>query len=125
MEIPAYLMKPGFLEKQDLKGSWQGMRYRLHMADAGESGGILEKGRAADAEGAVPDSGPADDSPEKSGEKRLYAWVWPQPLCFEAADGAGMERAVFDFSPEGIEAAGRWLGLQYESRKELWKRSRL
>lgn len=113
MEIPAYLMKPGYLEKQDLKGSWRGMRYRLHMAEAEESGGILEKGRAAD-----------DTEAERAG-RRLFAWVWPQPLCFEAADGDGMLRSEFPFSREGIDAAGRWLAAQYEEREELWKRSHL
>ena len=86
MEIPDYLMKVGYLKKQDLKGSWRGMCYRLH----------FEQGE------------------DKAAPGKLAVWCWPQPLCFEAADKEKMQSASFAFSQDGIDEAGRWLAERHE-----------
>ena len=93
--IPEYLMKTGYLEKQDLRGSYKGMCYRLH----------------------------AESSVEKGPLDKLRVWCWPQPLCLDAADEESKQSAEFIFAQEGIDEAHDWLSEQYFARK--WPENRI
>ena len=93
MMIPEYLMSVGYLEKQDLRGSYKGMCYRLHV----------------------------EASDVKGEPGVLKVWCWPQPLCFEAARLESKQEESFSFNAEGIAKAGRWLEERYSAGE--WKTS--
>lgn len=56
----------------------------------------------------------------EEGQKVLRAWVWPEPLCFSAADPADVLTQDFEVSEAGLAEACDWVRLQYDSRLELW-----
>lgn len=60
----------------------------------------------------------------RTGEKpdfSLTAWVWPEPLCFEAAPEEKKTAEVFAFTEEGRRESIRWLKEQYETRIGEWE----
>jgi hypothetical protein len=87
MMIPAYLMSVGYLGKQDLKGSYKGMCYRLH----------------------------AEFPEEKGQQGTLRVWCWPQPLCFDTVPQEQKQEKAFTFDAEGIKEAGDWLEDRYNA----------
>lgn len=89
--IPEYLMTVGYLEKQDLRGSYKGMCYRLHV----------------------------EPSEVKGQKGTLKVWCWPQPLCFDAVPQEKKQEAAFSFDVAGIDEAGQWLKERYD--EGVWK----
>ena len=53
----------------------------------------------------------------------LQAWVWPEPLSFEAEEEQRITSESFPFSEEGRLQAIAWLKEQYENRREEWERA--
>lgn len=73
-----------FVKKEDYAGSYQGMRYMLHMAVTEEE------------------------------EKKLQVYLWPEPYCFEATpDGEKIDQ-LFDFSESGLQQAIDWMNERYQ-----------
>ncbi len=62
----------------------------------------------------------------RTGEKpdfTLTAWVWPEPLSFDATEAARRTACTFEFTEDGRTAAILWLKEQYQERKEEWDRA--
>ena len=62
----------------------------------------------------------------RTGEKpdfTLTAWVWPEPLSFEATPEERKICAQFPFTEEGHGQAVHWIQEQYETGKEEWDRA--
>ena len=60
----------------------------------------------------------------REGEKpdfQIHAWVWPEPLGFEATPEEKKRDAFFPFTEDGRKEAIAWFREQYESRREEWE----
>ncbi len=58
-------------------------------------------------------------APEE-GEKYIQVWLWPEPLCFEAADKDAMTLAQYPPTEDGYAAACDWVRAQYTEQIDLW-----
>ncbi len=56
----------------------------------------------------------------EEGERVLRAWVWDEPLCFEASDPRTHSTADFPLTEEGLTAACDWVRGQYAQQAARW-----
>ena len=58
----------------------------------------------------------------EEGYRLLRAWVWEEPLCFDASDPESRITADFPLTEEGLAAACDWVCSQYTEQEERWLR---
>ncbi len=87
-----------FLKKSEYTGCHQGMRYRLE--------GIEEK---------------TEQETEKKAEKKLLVTIWPEPYNFFKTPEEKKEKALFNFSEEGVLQGINWMNDQLIESPEKWE----
>lgn len=60
-------------------------------------------------------------APDKKGEAKFEAIIWPEPFCFEATPDEQKTTETFPFDEAGKEQMVAWLNEQYETRFEEWE----
>lgn len=50
-------------------------------------------------------------------EKKLRAYIWPEPFCFEATEDEKKLSELFEFSEDGLAKAIDWMNAHYEQVK--------
>lgn len=78
-----------FSKPQPYFGSYKGMRYRV-----------------------------AHPKPAEDEESLIYVDVWPEPLCYEKADEAGMIKKTFAYSKDGYDQIVPYLAELYSEKFE-------
>lgn len=46
-------------------------------------------------------------------EKKLQAYIWPEPFCFQATEEEKKLTEYFEFSEDGLEEAIAWMNERY------------
>ena len=57
--------------------------------------------------------------PEKRGERKIRAWVWPGPFAFRETPDEKKEYRDFPYTEEGLDEAVGWLDEQCRDAEEL------
>lgn len=55
---------------------------------------------------------------------KLEAIIWPEPYCYAKTAEEKKQRALFEFTQEGVMQAADWLNVQYVEQKPLWELSK-
>ncbi len=85
-----YDIKSFYNRKAKLKASCKGMRYQVEQVDSGDAG------------------------------KKLRAYVWPEPFCFEKTPDVYKQSEEFEYSEDGLDAAYKWVCGCYMEQKDRW-----
>lgn len=89
-----YDIKSFYNRNASLKASYKGMRYQVEQA-AGQKDG--------------------------SSGKKLKAYVWPEPFCFEKTPDQYKQAMEFEYSEEGLDAAYKWICTCYMDSRGKWE----
>lgn len=104
-----------FYKKSPFTGSLGDLRYRLEKADVPEDTPLGPYTPAPPAEAAETPEGEegaeAEEIPMKS---VLLLTTWPGPFAFDTTDDEKKEKALFEFSEEGMNAVTDFLNAKAE-----------
>ena len=90
-----YDIKSFYNKNARLKASYKGMRYQVEQAVAEQEDG--------------------------SSGKKLKAYVWPEPFCFEKTPDQYKHTMEFEYSENGLDAAYKWVCGCYLDNQEKWE----
>lgn len=92
-----YDVKSFYDKKAQLKASYKGMRYQVEQAE--------------------------DKAGQEDGKtvRKLRAYVWPEPFCFEKTPGKFKESCDFEYSEDGLDQAYKWICTCYDENLEKWE----
>lgn len=95
-----YDIKSFYNRKAKLKASYKGMRYQVEQAE-------FKPGQEQKDNGAAT--------------RKLRAYVWPGPFCFEKTPDRYKQSEEFEYSEDGLDAAYKWVCGCYMEQKERWE----
>lgn len=90
-----YDIKSFYNKNARLKASYKGMRYQVEQV-------AIEHG-------------------DGSTVKKLKAYVWPEPFCFEKTPDQYKQSAEFEYNEEGLDAAYKWVCACYKDNQGKWE----
>lgn len=90
-----YDIKSFYNKNAKLKASYNGMRYQVEQA--------------------------AGEQEDGGSDKKLKAYVWPEPFCFEKTPDKYKQTMEFGYSEEGLDAAYKWVCGCYMENQEKWE----
>ncbi len=92
------------------KASYRGMRYQIRMVE-----------RPVDNEKNDPASHENEENTEVEMVKKLEAYIWPEPFCFEKTPDDKKITMDFDFSEDGLDKVYEWICENYDKDEEKWE----
>lgn len=95
------LLDMTFYEKAPFSGSLGNLRYRLEKADVPEETPL--GAYAAPPAETAPGEGGGTEAEEIPTKSVLLLTTWPGPFAFDTTEDSKKEKALFEFSEEGME----------------------